>query len=112
MILLGINGEYSPTRLNLCTEDFSQGSIEMVNAEQISEWIEWETKTKNYLYDKRIEKKDYPTNLEHTHCELCWARFGNYAGDLKQGYYECESQSWICENCYNIFREYFRWTTS
>ena len=82
----------------------------MDNTEQLSAWIEWEIKNKEYLYNKKIEKKEYPINAGHAHCELCWARFGNYEGDLKQGFYECESQSWICEECYSIFQEYFNWT--
>ena len=65
----------------------------MDHAEQISKWIEWERKNKGYLYDKKLVKKEYPVNDSHEHCELCWARFGAYAGDLKQGYFECESQS-------------------
>ena len=112
MILLGINGEYTLTGLNLCIKVFLKGNIEMDNEEQISKWIEWEIKNKNYLYGKKVEKKEYPMNAEHTHCELCWARFGNYAGDLKQGFFECESQSWICDDCYNIFRKHFKWTTT
>ena len=95
-----------------CVKVFLKGNIEMDNKEQISKWIEWEIKNKNYLYGKKVEKKEYPMNVEHTHCELCWARFGNYAGDLKQGFFECESQSWICDDCYNIFRKHFKWTTT
>jgi len=86
--------------------------IEMDHAEQISKWIEWERKNKGYLYDKKLVKKEYPVNDSHEHCELCWARFGAYAGDLKQGYYECESQSWICEDCYHLFLKYFNWIVS
>lgn len=28
----------------------------MDDTEQISKWIEWETKNKDYLYDKKVEK--------------------------------------------------------
>ena len=58
MILLGINGEYTLTGLNLCIKVFLKGNIEMDNEEQISKWIEWEIKNKNYLYGKKVEKKN------------------------------------------------------
>lgn len=81
----------------------------MEHTEQILKWIEWETKNKAYLYDKKIIKKDYPSDVDHAHCELCWARFGSSDGDLRKGYFERESQSWICEDCFTVFRDYFRW---
>ena len=82
----------------------------MDNTEQMSEWIEWEIENKGYLQDKKLVKMEYPKNAAHAHCELCWARFGYYPGDLMQGYFECESHSWICEDCYHLFKQYFRWS--
>ena len=72
MILLGINGEYTLTWLNLCIKVFLKGNIEMDNEEQISKWIEWEIKNKNYLYGKKVEKKNIQWMLS-THIV-------NYAG--------------------------------
>ena len=47
---------------------------------------------------------------EHDHCELCWARFSNYSEDLHSGYYEKESKSWICPECYEAAATLFSWT--
>ena len=83
----------------------------MDHAVQVSEWIEWATTNRGYLHDKILVKKAYPTNAAHTHCELCWARFGSCDDDLKQGYFEQESESWICMDCYSVFQERFHWRT-
>lgn len=80
-----------------------------MNDKKIEEWIEWEKQSKDYLYDKKLVYLSYPDSLDHEHCELCWARFGNNAQELTSGYYEPDSKSWICEECYQRFKNVFRW---
>ena len=63
-----------------------------------------------YTQKTCILKNDYG-QLEHGHCEVCWARFGQHSEDLHYGYYEVDSKSWICKECYDNFRELFKWTT-
>lgn len=48
---------------------------------------------------------------DHDHCEFCWKKITNL--DLKdavtEGYCTENDYYWICESCYNDFREQFRW---
>lgn len=46
---------------------------------------------------------------EHDHCEFCFEKFGDGAEDLHQGYCSLDNYHWICENCYNDFKDYFNW---
>jgi len=77
--------------------------------EEKRKWIEWELKSKKYLYGKKLAREKYPIAEGHTHCEFCWGKFGEDAGDRKIGYHEKETNSWICEECYDIFKKYFYW---
>ncbi len=50
-------------------------------------------------------------NWDHDHCAFCWAEFG--ADDspdvLHYGYTDIEEYRWICEKCFQDFRERFSW---
>ena len=50
---------------------------------------------------------------DHEHCEFCWTRFSDFEGDLHEGYCtqpsNTEKAHWICPECYNDFKERFRW---
>ena len=71
--------------------------------------VEYEEKT--YLHNKTIQrKKNAFKSNQHEHCELCWARFSPHQNDLQFGYYEPDSQSWICDTCCNDFKNLFKWT--
>lgn len=75
------------------------------------EWIEWDYQSKPYLHDRKLQKRQFtcPT-IEHDHCELCWARFSSYPEDLHEGYFEPNSKSWICGDCFERCKERFGWT--
>ena len=45
----------------------------------------------------------------HTHCEFCWAKFSTYKEDLKWGYTTYDKRFWICEECFNDFKDRFQW---
>lgn len=69
--------------------------------------VEYEQKT--YLRNKTLLFKQFKAIGDHRHCELCWNRISNANEDLHCGYYEEISGSWICEACFNDFRELFHW---
>ena len=46
---------------------------------------------------------------DHEHCEFCWEKFGEENGALHIGYCTCDRYRWICEQCYNDFKELFNW---
>jgi hypothetical protein len=51
-------------------------------------------------------------NWDHDHCEFCSARFmvEDYPDVLHRGYATENDYHWICENCFNDFKESFNWT--
>lgn len=73
-------------------------------------WYIIEYEQKEYLRDKRLQLREFVCNSDqHEHCEICWARFGMHPEDLHFGYYESHSKSWICNTCYNDFKDLFKW---
>ena len=74
-------------------------------------WQFEEYEEKSYLHNKVLLFKEYEEKLpNHEHCELCWARFSDYEDDLHSGYYEEDSQSWICSECYHTLGDLFGWS--
>ena len=49
---------------------------------------------------------------DHDHCIFCWAKFMNYnyKDCLHEGYCTPDHYYWICEECFNDFKEMFDWT--
>ena len=75
-----------------------------------NEWYLEEHKNKVYLHNKILVLKPY-NGLEgtHNHCEVCWARISKYQCDLQRGYFEPESGSWICPECFDELASLFGW---
>ncbi|MBE5811505.1 MAG: hypothetical protein E7318_11320 [Clostridiales bacterium] len=46
---------------------------------------------------------------DHDHCAFCWDKFAEYNGCLQEGYCTEAGNNWICEACFNDFRERFGW---
>ena len=46
---------------------------------------------------------------DHDHCEFCWDKFANYDGCLHEGYSTEDRESWICDVCFQDFKERFQW---
>ena len=55
----------------------------------------------------------YPKNPErdHDHCAFCWAKFmvEDHPGVLHIGYATTDDYHWICEGCFEDFKEMFGW---
>ena len=73
------------------------------------------------MLNKRLLKKKFEADgyYDHVHCEFCWAKISEYTDTLHYGYYteiqvgaalEMTREAWICEECYNDFKEMFHWT--
>ena len=58
---------------------------------------------KMVIYEKFKPVGDW----DHEHCEFCWEKISEYEGDEHCGYHVLESDAWICESCFNDFREKF-----
>lgn len=70
------------------------------------------TNQDKYLKEEKITFKMYVnrcTKTDHDHCEFCMERFGDSIFDLHQGYCTENDYHWICEKCYEDFKEQFQW---
>jgi len=63
----------------------------------------------NVSLKKSIYKK-YRNNWEHDHCEFCGSKFSENKEDLNSGYVTLDNYHWICESCFQDFKEKFHWT--
>jgi hypothetical protein len=57
---------------------------------------------------------------DHDHCQFCWTRFGSeelkatqsgIEPVLRVGWTTANDYHWICETCFEDFRERFKWRT-
>ena len=63
-----------------------------------------------YLKGIKLMFCHFDSNIrEHDHCEFCSAKFSDDKNDLHQGYCSLDKYYWICEKCYNDFKQYFDW---
>lgn len=44
---------------------------------------------------------------DHEHCAFCWDKFSENSEDLNKGYCTLDKKYWICEDCFNDFKEMF-----
>jgi len=50
---------------------------------------------------------------DHDHCEFCRAKFSDEGPDaLREGYCTTDGYHWICEPCFNDFRDRFGWSVA
>ncbi len=47
----------------------------------------------------------FSARWEHDHCEFCWAKFSLRDGDLHEGYCTKDRYRWICQDCYEEFKD-------
>jgi hypothetical protein len=67
-----------------------------------------------YLKGIRLFRKKYTRHSEswdHDHCEFCWAKFSeeDYAEALHEGYATEDDYRWVCEQCFEDFKDLFDW---
>ena len=84
------------------------------------EQMAWEYENKDYLHDRVLYRKKFHAkppvmvgsclDVDHRHCEFCWATFADAEDCLHEGYYEPDSRSWICDKCYARLQPLFHWT--
>ncbi|MCH5348206.1 MAG: hypothetical protein J1E40_02690 [Oscillospiraceae bacterium] len=56
--------------------------------------------------------KRFSDKWEHEHCEFCMEKFSAADNDLHSGYCTSDRLHWICPECFEDFKEEFRWTVS
>ena len=63
----------------------------------------------NHVLHRKIFS-DRLKDTEHEHCEFCSALFGSQKRDFVEGYCTEDYYYWICDHCYNEFKDEFNWT--
>ncbi len=60
---------------------------------------------------KLIKREYYPfrEGWDHDHCEFCGDKFSLHTSDLKEGYSTEDGYHWICNQCFNDFKEEYNW---
>ena len=51
----------------------------------------------------------YSSEWDHDHCAFCGVKFSMNEGDLHFGYSTTDSYHWICEKCFQDFKDEFNW---
>lgn len=51
----------------------------------------------------------YRPGWDHDHCEFCGTKLSAGEGDLHEGYVTQDGYHWVCENCFEDFRDEFEW---
>ena len=69
-----------------------------------------------YLADVELTLRQYRRyeknpNWDHDHCEFCWAKFmvEDLPDVLHAGYCTLDEYRWICNTCFEDFRDRFQW---
>jgi hypothetical protein len=67
--------------------------------------------TKGYLIGKTVLQKEFvPTfTFDYAVCAFCWSQFSGFEEDLHEGFWESESDTWICPRCLDRFADGFQW---
>jgi len=63
-----------------------------------------------YLKNAQLRKEAYAPSTrtsDHDHCVFCTDKFSNLEGYLHMGYYAPKGDHWICEQCYQDFKDTF-----
>lgn len=101
-------------------EDFT-GSLkdccETKSGQNMNERSNWRlTGQERYLIGLSLVHKKYRRYLQnsewdHDHCAFCWAKFmvEDCPDVLHRGYATTDEYHWICEKCFEDFKEKFDW---
>ena len=68
-----------------------------------------------YLLNKHLEHRLFQRSLcveDFDQCEFCWAVFDKNKELPLKAYYAPDIKVWICEECFNDFKEHFNWSVS
>ena len=66
-----------------------------------------------YLLDKELLYIQFDRSIcieDYDQCEFCWKCFDEDKDQIQYAYFEPIGKKWICQDCFNDFKEYFHWT--
>lgn len=70
------------------------------------------TNQEEYLFGRTLTlKKFIPIKTDHEHCEFCWEKImnENHPDIIREAYVTNDEYYWVCPDCYNNFKEMFKW---
>lgn len=68
-----------------------------------------------YLLSRKLIKAIYANQKsDHSHCEFCWHKFMENCNGVSDcsdnGYVTCDGTYWICNKCFDDFKNKFKWS--
>ncbi len=64
------------------------------------------------FYNTPITYRSFPTETDHDHCAICWEKFGQGEGQLREGFYQEKTDRWLCWDCFRkiakVYPVYFK----
>lgn len=71
-------------------------------------------KFKSNLPKVPMSNDDLRKYSDHDHCDFCWHKFMEECENVKdcssEGYCTLDEKIWICDDCFNDFKEHFKWS--
>ena len=66
------------------------------------------TNQKSYLFNVTLKYSRFMPSLDrdHEHCVFCWIKIPD---EVDGGYCTIDENYWICDRCFNDFKEIFQW---
>ena len=65
----------------------------------------------DYLAKKKLQYLKYTKDIgDHEHCEFCADKISFRENDLNFGYCTLNKYYWICDKCYDDFKDIFGWS--
>lgn len=66
----------------------------------------------DYLLKEKLFLMTWKQTLphwDHDHCDFCFDTFSECPEDLHEGYATADQHRWICQKCFEDFKDDFMW---
>ena len=75
--------------------------------------IEHALETKEYLRGTHWQWKAFQPTFpaDHSFCVFCWSRVSTFDEDMHEAYFEAQTESYCCNDCFELFSEKLSLTT-
>jgi len=74
---------------------------------------DWRLRGQDFLIGKKLYYRKWRSKKpqwDHEHCEFCWEKFMETNPEtLHYGYTTEDNRHWICQDCYEDFKDMFQW---
>lgn len=70
---------------------------------------DWRLEFGDFLLPMNIRMAKKVITYDHEHCCFCWDKMSNEGDALRYGYCDLNEKYWVCETCYNDFKDISNW---